>query len=55
MSEIKTPPVKIIIGEDEYDAFGEDHTWGDIARWIVAHGPSDVEEITRILSELAAA
>jgi len=34
MPEIKTPPIKITIDGEEYDAFGEDHTLLDIIRWL---------------------
>ena len=43
MHEIKTPPV---VTEDENGdpsyTFGPDHTFADIARWIVSDGGRDV-------------
>lgn len=34
MAEIKREPVKIVVGDIEYEAFDENHTWADIARWV---------------------
>jgi hypothetical protein len=36
MSEIMRPPVKITVGDTEFDAFDEAHTLADIARWVRA-------------------
>lgn len=50
MSEITREPVKITIGEEEYEAFDEQHTLGDIARWI-SKNPVDAEELARLIDE----
>jgi hypothetical protein len=50
MSEIKRPPVKIIVGEIEYDAFDENHTLADIARWIGSN-QLEADELLRLLEE----
>lgn len=54
MAEVKTPPLKIKIGDQEYDAFGDEHSWRDIARWIKAHGPTDVEEFHHAMTQVGA-
>ena len=48
MSEIKRPPVRIVVGDVEYDAFDENHSLADIARWIRCN-EVDHEEIVRLL------
>ena len=51
MSEIKTPPV---VTTDEYDnklyTFGPDHTFADVARWIVSEGGQD--DVRYILNQM---
>lgn len=47
--EIKRPPVKITVGGVEYDAFDEDHSHSDIARWALGMGRPDAEELHLIL------
>ena len=51
MAEIKTAPVAITIDDTEYAAFDEDHTLGDIARWVMENR-ADGEELHRILGEM---
>lgn len=46
-------PVKIVVGETEYDAFDEDHSISDVARWLHAQGDSEAAIMT--LQELVAA
>ena len=48
MAEIKREPVKIIVGDVEYDAFDEDHTWSDVVRWALSQSRSDAEELRDI-------
>lgn len=38
MPEIKTPPVIEYLDGDLYYTFGPDHTYADIARWIISEG-----------------
>ena len=47
MPEIKTEPVKL---EDEWIAFGPDHTLSDIARWLLEN-ESDAETVRDLLNE----
>lgn len=49
MAEIKRKPVKITVDGVEYDAFDEDHTICDVARWLHTMGDSDAA--IAILSE----
>lgn len=49
-SEVKTQPIKISIDDAEYAAFTVDHSWNDVARWIVAHGPSDLDAFKECLA-----
>lgn len=53
MAEIKREPVKITVGDEEYTAFDEDHTIGDVARWL--HTQGDTEAAIMFLTELNAA
>ena len=48
MAEIKREPVRIILGETEYAAFDEDHTWSDVVRWALSNSRSDAEELRDI-------
>lgn len=54
MAEIRTEPyiVWVDVGEDTYEceAFGPDHTLGDIARWI-CRNRSEAEELLYILKK----
>lgn len=50
MSEIMTPPTKIVVGEVEYEAFHEGHTFADIVRWIMKN-QVDAEELLTILCQ----
>jgi hypothetical protein len=47
MSEIRRKPTKFVIDDIEYAAFDENHSWGDIARWIKSHGECDIDEFLR--------
>lgn len=48
MAEIKREPVRIIVGDTEYEAFDENHSLSDIARWILKN-EVDAEELIRLL------
>ena len=54
MAEIKREPIKIIVGDAEYAAFDENHTWSDVARWVLSHGRSDAEELQTLLDMILA-
>lgn len=51
MPEIKREPVPIIVSDTAYEAFDDDHTLADIARWI-GRNKVDAEEVARILGEM---
>lgn len=48
MAEIKREPVRLVVDGVEYDAFDENHSLADIARW-VRRNPVDTEELVRLL------
>ncbi len=48
MAEIKREPIKIKVGEIEYDAFDENHTISDIIRY--ANSQGDAQETVSVLS-----
>ena len=50
MVEICTKPLNITIGDVEYEAFSEHHSFADIVRWLMEN-PVDAEEVHRMLSE----
>lgn len=50
MSEIMTPPTKIVVGEVEYEAFHDGHSLADIARWIMKNR-GDAEDLRMLLGE----
>jgi hypothetical protein len=50
MAEVRLDPVKITIGDDEYAAFGEQHSWADIVRWI-AKNRVDLEVVIYLAKE----
>lgn len=50
MSEIMTPPTKIVVGEVEYEAFRDGHSLADIVRWLMGNR-SDAEEVHMLLGE----
>ena len=50
MGEIKREPIRIVDGEAEYDAFDEDHTFADIARYVYKQGGA--EEVIYFLQEM---
>ena len=54
MAEIKRAPIKITVGEIEYTAFDEDHTWSDVARWAISQSRGDAEELRTLLGMLLA-
>lgn len=35
MAEIQTPPVPVTIRDEDYEAFGEQHSLADIVRWLM--------------------
>jgi hypothetical protein len=54
MAEIMTPPVVTTDGDgDPRYTFGEEHSWGDVVRWIMTN-PRDGEEVLHLLQEALA-
>lgn len=51
MSEVRTPPM--VFADENGDpiyGFGEQHSWGDVVRWIMRN-PSDAETVLHLLKE----
>jgi hypothetical protein len=51
MSEVMTPP--LVYADENGDpiyGFGEQHSWGDVVRWIMQN-PSDGETVLHLLQE----
>jgi hypothetical protein len=51
MSEVMTPP--LVYADENGDpiyGFGEQHSWGDVVRWIMRN-PSDAETVLHLLQE----
>lgn len=50
MPEIKTDPVTIVVDDQAYSCFGEEHTLADIARWLLRN-KSEAEEVVELIQE----
>ena len=53
MSEVKRDPIMNYDANGDYLAtFDANHSWADVARWVMGHSATDAEELHRILGEM---
>jgi hypothetical protein len=51
MAEIETPPLVVMINDEPYEAFGDDHSLADICRWLMKN-PDEAAEVHTMLGDM---